>query len=837
MEIVKSKIRTPKGEAVVYPLSQLEERGYEVRKLPYSIRVLVENALRNLDGKVVTEDDLDAISSWKVGRDFPFKPSRVVMQDYTGVPLLVDLAAMRDKVVQLKGDPRKVNPIIQSDLVVDHSIQVDFFGSKEALELNMRREFERNEERYRFLKWSQESFRNLRIVPPGHGIVHQVNLEYLTPVVDVREFKGELTAFPDTLIGTDSHTPMINGASVLGWGVGGLEAEAVMLGEPYYMSIPEVVGVKLTGEVREGVTPTDVVLYLTEKLRKMGVVNKFVEYFGPSLSKLSVQDRATISNMSPENGSTVGYFPIDRTTLAYLRGTNRDAGTVEVYAKEVGLLYGDEPRYSQVVDVDLGEIEPAIAGPRNPDERVPLTRAKEVVGKLADSKVGKTVKDGAVAIAAITSCTNTSNPTVIIAAALVAKRAVELGLKVPPHVKTSLAPGSRAVTAYLERTGLLRYLEQLGFNVVGYGCTTCIGNSGPLIPEVQKDVLESKVDVFAVISGNRNFEGRINPHLRGTFLASPPLVVVYAIAGRMDFDPLSEPLQGKVYLKDLWPSLSQVSQYVNQTMDPQLYRREYEDVFRGDRNWEALNVSGGLIYDWGNNTYVRQPPWLDMEPVTEVKNARILALFGDKVTTDHISPAGSITHDSPAGKYLASLDVKELNTFGARRGNHEVMLRGGFWNPKLRNYMVDREGGYTKHFPDGEVTTIYDAARKYQSEGVPLVIFAGEQYGSGSSRDWAAKVTRLLGVRAVLAKSFERIHRSNLVAMGVLPVEAPDWRELGIRGGETVTFQQVELKVRGRVQVALSNGVTFQGVLRIDLPQELEYVKEGNVLRYVLNKL
>ncbi|BBD72005.1 aconitate hydratase 1 [Sulfodiicoccus acidiphilus] len=825
---------------MVYPLSQLEERGYDVSKLPYSVRVLVENALRNWDGSTVTDDDLEAVASWRPGRDFAFKPSRVVMQDYTGVPLLVDLAAMRDKVAQMGGDPRSVNPLIQSDLVVDHSVQVDFFGTPQALELNMRREFERNEERYRFLKWSQESFRNLRIVPPGHGIVHQVNLEYLTPVVDVREFKGELTAFPDTLIGTDSHTTMINGAGVLGWGVGGLEAEAVMLGEPYYMPVPEVVGVRLTGEVREGVTPTDVVLFVTERLRKLGVVGKFVEFFGPSLGKLSVQDRATVANMAPEYGSTVGYFPIDEATLAYLRGTARDAWLVEAYARAAGLFYANEPRYSQVVELDLGQVEPSVAGPRNPDERVPLTKAKEVISSLTDSKAGRTVRDGAVAIAAITSCTNTSNPTVVIGAGLLAKRAVELGLKVPPYVKTSLAPGSKAVTEYLRKTGLLSYLEKLGFNVVGYGCTTCIGNAGPLVPEVELDVRESKVDVFAVISGNRNFEGRINPHLRGTFLTSPPLVVAYALAGRMDLDLTSEPLGEaggkKVYLRDLWPSLEELGKYVAQTMDPELYRQQYADVFEGDANWEALDVRGGLTYDWGESTYVRQPPWLDMEPALDVRGARILLLLGDKVTTDHISPAGPITPDSPAGKYLTSRGVRELNTFGARRGNHEVMWRGGFWNPKLRNFLVEREGGYTRHFPDGEVMSVYDAAVKYASEGVPLVIFAGAQYGSGSSRDWAAKVTRLLGVRAVLAKSFERIHRSNLVAMGVLPVEVQDWRELKLRGDEVVDLD-VELKVHGKVRVTLDGSRQFEGRLRVDLPQELEYVKSGNVLRYVLRKL
>lgn len=851
MNIRKDKFVALNHEIQYFPLKQFEELGYKIANYPYSIKILIENVARNLDGRKITEDDLQAILKWELDKEFAIMPTRVLLQDYTGVPLIVDLAAMRSEVKRRGLDPKIINPIIQSDLIVDHSIQVDYYGTVYAFFLNLKTEYERNRERYMLLKWAKESFSNLRIVPPGNGIIHQVNLEYLSKVIALEKTKDFQIAFPELIIGTDSHTTMANGVSVLSWGVGGLEAEAVMLGEPYYMTVPEVLGVKLIGEVREGTTPTDVVLYITETLRKKGVVGKFVEFFGPSLSLLSVPDRATIANMSPEYGATAAFFPIDDQTLEYLRNTARSTEIVEKYAKLQGLYYNYEPNYTEVVEIDLSAIEPSLAGPRNPDERIPLSKVKEEILKIIQNKKkGKIVEDGAVAIASITSCTNTSNPTVMLGAGILAKKAVELGLKVKPYVKTSLAPGSTVVTEYLKTTGLMPYLEALGFHVVGFGCTTCIGNSGPLPKQVEADVIENKINVFGVISGNRNFEGRINPYLRGTFLASPVLVVAYALAGTLDIDFYNEPISYDsngmpVYLKDIWPSMSEIKQYINHAFNPELYIERYKRIFEGDDNWNSLKVEKSDVFAWDeNSTFIREPPWLSMqeEPIGNIKNARILLLLGDKITTDHISPAGPISPDSPAGKYLLSFNVKDLNTYGSRRGNHEVMLRGGFANPKLKNLLVDKEGGFTKHFPDGKIMTVYEAAELYKKEKVPLVIIAGKQYGSGSSRDWAAKVTKLLGVKAVLAESFERIHRSNLVAMGVLPIQISSWKELGIKGDEIVNIYGLEeISPRKEVEIEFvksdGNIIKTKGTLRVETEVEINYIKHGNILKYVLNKM
>lgn len=807
----------------------------DLNNLPYSLRVLAINISKHIDGEKITQDDLDAIINWKVGNEISFMPTRVIMQDYTGVPLLVDLAEMRSELARRGLNPEKVNPIIQSDLVIDHSIQVDYYGTSYALTLNMKKEFERNEERYKFLKWAQRSFKNLRIIPPGKGIIHQINLEYLSKVINDNNE-------PEIVIGTDSHTTMIGGLGILGWGVGGLEAEAVMLGEPYHSIVPEVIGVKLEGEIREGVTPTDIVLYITELLRKKGVVGKYVEFFGNSLSKLTIQDRATIANMAPEYGATVGYFPIDEQTVKYLNLTGRDGDKVKKIAMELGIFYNEkeEVKYSDVVEVNLSEIEPSIAGPKNPDERIRFGSLK-----IERKKKGNIIQDGDVVLAAITSCTNTSNPTVMLGAGILAKKAVELGLRSKPYVKTSLAPGSPVVVKYLKDAGLLPYLEALGFHVVGFGCTTCIGNAGPLIKEVENDIRTYGIEAYAVISGNRNFEGRINPLLKGTFLASPILVVAFAIAGRIDinyeepiaFDPNGKP----VYLRDIWPTLEEINSYMNLAMNPEYYLSQYSTIFKGDENWEKLSVTPSPIYDWPKSTYIVEPPWFKEENgKLEIKKARILLLLGDKITTDHISPAGPISPDSEAGKYLLSLGVKELNTFGARRGNHEVMIRGGFSNPKLKNYLVNKEGGYTIHFPDKREGTVYEIAMQYKKEGVPLVVVAGKQYGSGSSRDWAAKVTALLGIKAVLAESFERIHRSNLVAMGVLPIEIEDWRKLGIKGDELVSIEFNDLNPGSRVRIIFENNerkVETSGILRVNTKTEIEYIKSGGILKYVLEKM
>ncbi|MDW8359339.1 MAG: aconitate hydratase AcnA [Candidatus Caldarchaeum sp.] len=888
-----------------HSLAKLEEEGLlKVEKLPYSIRVLVENVLRNVDGRIITDEDVKAAASYKGGggREIPFKPTRVLLQDFTGIPALVDLAAMRSALARVGGDPSKVNPSIPVDLVVDHSIQVDYFGIPEAFVLNLEREFERNEERYRFLKWAQQAFRNFRVVPPGRGIVHQVNLEFLAKVVDSRVDGGVLTAFPDTVLGTDSHTPMVNGMGVLGWGVGGIEAEAVMLGQPYYMPTPEVVGVRLVGDLREGTTATDLVLTITEMLRKLGVVGKFVEFFGPSLSKLTVPDRATIANMAPEYGATVGYFPIDEETLNYLRLTGRpekQVRLVEQYTKLQKLFYDPRttPDYNIVVELDLSTVEPSIAGPANPEDRIPLSEAKKRTRQLIEeylkqagaaaqgvntgtwhyegggprTQAVQTVKPekqaepdglqhGSVVIAAITSCTNTSNPTVMVGAGLLAKKAVEKGLTRKPYVKTSLAPGSTAVSEYLERAGLMPYLERLGYNLVGYGCTTCIGNSGPLPEEIAEEIRSKNLYTVAVLSGNRNFEGRINPLVRASYLMSPMLVVAYGLAGRIDIDLLNEPLgfsvDGKpVYLREVWPSLEEVKQAVSKALTPDIFVKKYADVLKGEQQWERLEVPLGDAFAWdSSSTYIREPPYFQQlspspEQLKDIVGARALAVLGDRVTTDHISPAGAIPPNSPAGRYLIERNIPpvEFNTYGARRGNHEVMIRGTFGNIRLKNHLVEgKEGWWTVYHPTGEVTTIYDAATRYTADSTPLIILAGKMYGAGSSRDWAAKGTMLLGVKAVIAESYERIHRSNLVGMGVLPLqfeEGQGWRQLGLKGTETYSItgiaEGLTPKKKLTVKAVDQSGkeTTFRATARLDTAIEVEYYRHGGILQYVLRSI
>lgn len=880
-----------RGSVKIWNVRRLSEHGVDVDKLPYSIRILLENILRNYDGETVTEEDVNALINWRhnIGRDLPYRPSRVVLQDFTGVPLIVDLAAMRDVVHELGMDPNLVNPVVQTDLVIDHSVQVDYFGTRYAYLLNNKLDIKRNAERYRLLKWAQKSFKNLRVIPPGKGIIHQVNLEYLAQVVQLKEGDGGLVAFPDTVIGTDSHTTMISGIGVLGWGVGGIEAEAVMLGQPYYIPIPEVVGVRLVGELPEGSTATDLVLHITETLRKRNLVGKIVEYFGPGVSNLSVPDRATVSNMAPEYGATTGFFPVDDLTLEYLRATGRPAEHVrfvEDYTRTTGLFREEgspDPEYSEVIEVDLGGVEPSLAGPSNPEDRVPLrevkSRFRDVLNKYLDelrrrgvgvksdsyAEVGfdgskARVGHGLIVIAAITSCTNTSNPSVIIGAGLLAKKAVEKGLTVKPWVKTSFAPGSMVVTEYLDRSGLTPYLEALRFHVVGFGCTTCIGNSGPLNPEVEKAVKDKNLYAVAVLSGNRNFEGRIHPLARGNFLASPMLVVAYALAGRIDVDLTKDPIGldpngNPVYLKDIWPSSREINEAINKSISPELFRKKYSEILRGDESWEELEAPSSSLFSWDpGSTYIRRPPFFQNFTLTpgkpeDIIGARVLVLLGDRVTTDHISPAGSIPLHSPAGRYLLENGVKpeEFNTYGSRRGNHEVMMRGTFANIRLRNLLVpDREGGWTIHFPTGEVLTVYEAAMRYKNEGTPLVIIAGRQYGAGSSRDWAAKGPYLLGVKAVIAKSFERIHRSNLVGMGVLPLqfeEGEDWRSLGLTGRETLDitgiseglYPRKKLKVVARRDDGTS--IEFTVTARLDTKIEVEYYNNGGILHYVLRRL
>jgi aconitate hydratase len=881
----RSSLRVSGHDYEIYRLDALDKQGISTKHLPFSLRILLENLLRTEDGRSVTKEDIRALGGWnsksKPDKEIAFTPSRVLLQDFTGVPCVVDLAAMRDAMKQVGGDPTLINPLQPVELVIDHSVQVDQFGTPNAFQFNAEMEFIRNKERYGFLRWGQTAFRNLAIVPPDTGIVHQVNLEFLARVVFVHDANGKKTAYPDTLVGTDSHTTMINGLGVLGWGVGGIEAEAAMLGQPVSMLIPQVVGVKLTGKLKEGATATDLVLTITEMLRKHGVVGKFVEYFGPGLQELPLADRATIANMSPEYGATCGIFPVDKETLAYLRLTGRaeeQIALVEAYSREQGLFHDEktpEAQYSELLALDLASVESSLAGPKRPQDRVPLSQAKESFDKALPSliKPGKGATSastsgngylhhGSVVIAAITSCTNTSNPSVMIAAGLVAKKAVERGLQVPTWVKTSLAPGSKVVRDYLERAGLTGYLEKLRFHIVGYGCTTCIGNSGPLPEEISKAIDEQNLVVASVLSGNRNFEGRINPDVRANYLMSPPLVVAFALAGRIDLDlrkdAIAQDKAGKpVYLADVWPSRSEVEDAISKSITPDMFRRSYGEVYHGDDRWRALAVPKGETYVWESaSTYIRQAPYFDgmsVKPgaITDIKNARVLAVLGDSVTTDHISPAGSIKHDSPAGKYLIAHGVKpaEFNSYGSRRGNHEVMVRGTFANVRLRNKMVPNlEGGFTRHLPDGAETTIYEASEKYIAEGVPLVILAGKEYGSGSSRDWAAKGPLLLGVRTVIAESYERIHRSNLVGMGILPLQFREGEtapSLGLTGEEVFEISGVRDVVEhfvagGQVKVrAMAQGKTkdFEALLRIDTPQEAQYYAHGGILQFVLRQL
>ncbi|WP_306119018.1 MULTISPECIES: aconitate hydratase AcnA [unclassified Roseitalea] len=878
------------GKAYTYfSLAEAEKNGLDgISRLPFSMKVLLENLLRNEDGRSVTKADIQAVAAWlddrgTAGYEIAYRPARVLMQDFTGVPAVVDLAAMRDAMVNLGGDPEKINPLVPVDLVIDHSVIVDEFGTPMAFERNVELEYERNAERYRFLKWGQSAFDNFRVVPPGTGICHQVNLEYLGQCVWTKDADGETVAYPDTCVGTDSHTTMINGLGVLGWGVGGIEAEAAMLGQPISMLLPEVIGFKLTGALKEGVTATDLVLTVTQMLRQKGVVGKFVEFFGDGLDSMTLADAATIGNMSPEYGATCGFFPVDSETLNYLQMTGRDAdriALVEAYCKDQGMfrVTGTEhPVFTDTLELDLGEVVPSMAGPKRPEGRVALNQIGE---KFAEAFTSEYKKDagqidarypvagedydlghGDVAIAAITSCTNTSNPSVLIGAGLLARNANRLGIKQKPWVKTSLAPGSQVVAEYLDNSGLQKELDRIGFNLVGFGCTTCIGNSGPLPEPISKTINDKGLIAAGVLSGNRNFEGRISPDVQANYLASPPLVVAYALAGTVKIDLESEPIgQDKdgndVYLKDIWPSPQEIQEFIGKYVTRDLFATKYADVFKGDDRWRAVEVPEGKTYAWDDNsTYVQNPPYFTgmdatPKPIEDIEGARILGLFGDKITTDHISPAGSIKAQSPAGSYLMDhgVGVADFNQYGTRRGNHEVMMRGTFANIRIRNHMLGengREGGYTIHYPSKEEMPIYDAAMRYRQEGVPLVVFAGGEYGNGSSRDWAAKGTNLLGVKAVIAQSFERIHRSNLVGMGVVPFvfdAGVSWASLGLKGDETVTIEGLaDVKPRQKViaKVSYADGTTKDVPLicRIDTADELDYVNNGGILHYVLRDL
>lgn len=876
-----------------YRLSALEEAGLgNVSKLPYSVKVLLESVLRQYDGRVIAKEHVENLAKWGTDElkevDVPFKPSRVILQDFTGVPAVVDLASLRKAMADLGGDPDKINPEKTVDLVIDHSVQVDAYGSADSLRVNMDYEFERNAERYQFLSWAQKSFNNYRAVPPATGIVHQVNLEYLADVVHVAETAdGELEAYPDTLVGTDSHTTMINGIGVLGWGVGGIEAEAGMLGQPSYFPVPEVVGVRLTGELPNGATATDLALKVTQVLRSQGVVGKFVEFFGPGVSVLPLADRATIANMAPEYGATCGFFPIDDESLAYMRLTGREEeqiNVVEQYCKANGLFFDPaiEPVYTNIVEIDLSVIEANLSGPKRPQDLIPLSKMKEEFVTAVSAPQGNqgfglqadeleksavvnfkngdetTIKTGAVAIASITSCTNTSNPYVLVGAGLVAKKAVELGMEVPKFVKTSLAPGSKVVTGYLRDSGLLPYLEQIGFNLVGYGCTTCIGNSGPLKEEIEKTIAENDLLVTSVLSGNRNFEGRIHPLVKANYLASPPLVVAYALAGTVNIDFANEAI-GKdkdgndVFFKDIWPSTAEVNDVVKRTVTPELFRKEYANVFGDNERWNEIKTSNEPLYTWDeDSTYIANPPFfegLSPEPgtVEPLTNLRVVAKFGDSVTTDHISPAGAIGKNTPAGKYLLEKGVqpRDFNSYGSRRGNHEVMMRGTFANIRIRNQVAPgTEGGVTTYWPTGEVTPIYDACMKYKENGTGLIVLAGKDYGMGSSRDWAAKGTNLLGIKTVLAESFERIHRSNLVLMGVLPLQFKDGESaetLGLTGKETIDVQVGEdVKPRDLLKVTATdeagNKKEFEVLVRFDSEVEIDYYRHGGILPMVLRE-
>ncbi|WP_017727460.1 aconitate hydratase AcnA [Halalkalibacterium ligniniphilum] len=875
-----------------YALQALEDAGVgNVSNLPYSVKVLLESVLRQYDGYVIKKEHVENLAKWGTSElqdiDVPFKPSRVILQDFTGVPAVVDLASLRKAMADMGGTPDQINPEIPVDLVIDHSVQVDKFGTNDALEFNMNLEFQRNEERYKFLNWAKKAFDNYRAVPPATGIVHQVNLEYLANVVHAVEEDGETIAFPDTLVGTDSHTTMINGIGVLGWGVGGIEAEAGMLGQPSYFPVPEVIGVKFTGTLPSGTTATDVALKVTQVLREKKVVGKFVEFFGPGLAAMPLADRATISNMAPEYGATCGFFPVDNESLNYLRLTGRSEEQiklVEKYSKANGLFYvpGEtpDPVYTDVVEIDLSKIEANLSGPKRPQDLVPLSKMQEEFRKavvapagtqglgLSEDEFNKevsisfkdgrntTMKTGSIAIAAITSCTNTSNPYVLVGAGLVAKKAVERGLEVPEYVKTSLAPGSKVVTGYLRDSGLLPYLDQLGFNIVGYGCTTCIGNSGPLEDEIEAAIAANDLTVTSVLSGNRNFEGRIHPLVKANYLASPPLVVAYALAGTVDIDLQKDSL-GKdkdgndVFFKDIWPSAEEISKVVQETVTPELFRREYEEVFNSNERWNEIETTDDALYKWDeDSTYIANPPFFenlspDPEDIKPLTNLRVIGKFGDTVTTDHISPAGAIGKDTPAGKYLISKGVqpKDFNSYGSRRGNHEVMMRGTFANIRIRNQIAPgTEGGYTTYWPTGEVMSIYDAAMKYKEEGTGLVILAGKDYGMGSSRDWAAKGTNLLGIKTVIAESYERIHRSNLVLMGVLPLqfkEGDSAESLGLTGNEFFEVQVTnDIKPRETAKVVATdeagNKKEFEVLVRFDSEVELDYYRHGGILQMVL---
>jgi aconitate hydratase len=915
----RANLRVGSREYEIYRIDALDKGGLSTKHLPYSMRILLENLLRNENGRSVTAEDIKFLAQWKAeeepSREISYSPARVLMQDFTGVPAVVDLAAMRDAVAKFGGDPAVINPLQPAELVIDHSVQVDEFGSKNAFSANGILEFERNRERYAFLRWGQNAFRNFAVVPPEMGICHQINLEYLARVIFTAPANGSVQAYPDTLVGTDSHTTMINGLGVLGWGVGGIEAEAAMLGQPVSMLLPQVVGFKLTGRLKEGSTATDLVLTITEILRKVGVVGKFVEYFGPGLRDLPLADRATIGNMSPEYGATCGIFPVDATTLRYLRMTGRSEeqiALVEAYCKEQGLFHNESTQdatYSRVVELDLSTVEPSVAGPKRPQDRVSLSMAGKsfhealpsLMGPASKQLASRTITDerqrmrmdaeggivagmedrsspaaqattnghgkldhGSVVIAAITSCTNTSNPSVMLAAGLMAKKAVERGINVKPWVKTSLSPGSRVVTQYYKKAGLQDYLDQIKFHTVGYGCMTCIGNSGPLPENISHEIDEEGLVVCSVLSGNRNFEGRINSEVRANYLMSPPLVVAYALAGRIDHDFEKDPLgigkDGKpVYLRDIWPSQEEVDRTISQAVDSEMFHKNYASVFAGDERWQKLPTPAGKTYTWDDkSTYIKRAPYFDdMEAqpaeVTEIRGARILAILGDSVTTDHISPAGAIKKTSPAGLYLQEhgVSVAEFNSYGSRRGNHEVMVRGTFANIRLRNKMVPgSEGGVTKHVPTGEVMSIYDASVRYANDSTPLVVIAGKEYGSGSSRDWAAKGPLLLGVRAVIAQSYERIHRSNLVGMGILPVQfhaGENAESLGLTGEETLEITGIcrvlEKKLAAgrevQIKATAQNGTVkeFAAIVRIDTPQEILYYQHGGILHYVLRQL
>ena len=877
---VKETLNTERGSVKIYNLKKLKDLGLgDVNNLPYSLRILLENVIRNYDGRIVTEEHIKALAKWVPNsrdvKEIPYIPSRVLMQDFTGVPAVVDFASLRSAMERAGRDPSKINPVIPADLVIDHSIQVDFYGTENALKLNEDKEMERNKERYTLLKWAQSKFDNFRVVPTSRGICHQVNLEYLANVVHLREINGELVALCDTLVGTDSHTTMINGLGVMGWGVGGIEAEAVMLGQPYYMPIPEVVGVKLVGELSEGITATDLVLTVTQILRNHGVVSKFVEFYGRGLSKLSLADRATIANMSPEYGATMGFFPVDEETLDYLRISGRKEEHVKFvkqYLKTIGIFYDENapiPEYSENLEIDLSEIIPSIAGPKRPQDRIPLSEMKstfkndmkKVFNKETEIEkisTGDSLSHGSVVIAAITSCTNTSNPAVMIGAGLLAKKALEKGLKVKNYVKTSFAPGSRVVTDYMNNSGLMKYLEDLGFNLVAYGCTTCIGNSGPINEEIIQEINENDLVATSVLSGNRNFEGRISPHVRANYLASPPLVIAFALAGtvaiNLEKNPLGFGSDGNpVYLKDIWPDSKEISELVSKTVKAEYFKKEYGEIFKGWDLWNELKPPEDSVYQWEEDSiYIREPPFfvdfpIKLSPLENIKNARVLAMLGVSVTTDHISPAGVIPRDMPAGKYLLShrIEEKDFNSFGSRRGNHEVMMRGTFGNIRIRNKLTDKEGGWTINYLNGEEMPIYDAAIDYIDKGVPLIVIAGADYGMGSSRDWAAKGTQLLGVKAVIAESFERIHRSNLVGMGVLPLqfkEGENAKSLGLTGKEIYDIEGIEsitpnaeLSIKARSE----NGheITFKVTSRLDTPVDIDYFKIGGILHTVLRNM